>query len=45
MRADVILVMADGRVAESGSHEELMARGGLYTQSWTAQMGYQETCS
>ncbi len=28
--ADVICVMADGRVVEQGSHTELMAHGGLY---------------
>jgi ATP-binding cassette subfamily B protein len=38
MRADVIHVMAEGRVAESGSHQELLARGGLYARSWAAQM-------
>jgi ATP-binding cassette subfamily B protein len=41
MRADLIYVVDKGRVVESGSHEELMARDGLYTQSWTAQMAYQ----
>jgi ATP-binding cassette, subfamily B, bacterial len=41
MRADVIHVMVNGRVVESGSHEDLLARGGLYAQSWTSQMGYQ----
>ena len=29
-RADVIAVLADGRVAELGNHEELVAAGGLY---------------
>ncbi len=38
MRADIIHVMAAGRVAESGSHAELLARGGLYAKSWSAQM-------
>ncbi len=37
MRADIIHVMAEGRIAESGSHQELLARGGLYAQSWTTQ--------
>lgn len=38
MYADVIHVMRSGQIVESGSHEELLTRGGLYAQSWTAQM-------
>ncbi len=38
MRADVIHVMQQGQLVESGSHAELLARGGLYAQSWLAQM-------
>jgi len=38
MCADVVHVMQDGRVVESGSHDELVARGGLYHESWTKQM-------
>ena len=30
MRADRILVISEGRVAEEGSHDELVAAGGLY---------------
>jgi ATP-binding cassette, subfamily B, bacterial len=38
MRADVIHVMGDGNIVESGSHQELVAQGGLYAQSWVTQM-------
>lgn len=38
MRADVIHVMHDGEIVESGSHAELLANNGLYAQSWSAQM-------
>jgi ATP-binding cassette subfamily B protein len=38
MCADVIHIMQHGRIVESGSHDELLARGGLYAQSWMAQM-------
>lgn len=38
MRASTIHVMDEGRIVESGSHHELLANGGLYAQSWNAQM-------
>jgi ATP-binding cassette, subfamily B, bacterial len=38
MRADIIHVMRSGRIVESGNHEELLAQGGLYAESWKAQM-------
>jgi ATP-binding cassette subfamily B protein len=38
MRADIIYVMHDGEIVESGSHQELLTRDGLYSQSWKAQM-------
>jgi ATP-binding cassette subfamily B protein len=41
MRADLIYVMGQGRVVESGSHEELVARGGPYSQVWSAQTVYE----
>jgi len=36
MQADVIHVMEQGRIVESGTHPELVKRGGLYAQSWEA---------
>lgn len=38
MRADVIHVMEAGRIVESGSHGELVARGGRYAQAWQEQV-------
>ena len=35
--ADQILVIDTGRVAESGSHESLLAAGGKYAQLWDEQ--------
>jgi ATP-binding cassette subfamily B protein len=37
MRADVIFVMDGGRVIETGSHDELVARAGPYARSWLGQ--------
>jgi len=38
MRADLIFVMKNGQIVESGNHEELVALGGLYSQSWRVQV-------
>lgn len=35
--ADYILVMEDGCIAESGTHEELLALGGIYRQVYDSQ--------
>jgi hypothetical protein len=34
---DLIIVLKDGSVAEQGTHEELLAKHGLYYDMWTAQ--------
>ena len=36
-RADQILVMVDGRVAERGDHEQLMAAEGVYAELYRTQ--------
>jgi len=38
MHADVIHVMVQGRIVESGSHQRLLEQSGLYAESWTRQI-------
>jgi ABC-type multidrug transport system fused ATPase/permease subunit len=40
---DRILVIDEGRVVEDGSHDDLLARGGLYAELWNEQYGEIET--
>jgi len=35
--ADEILVVTDGEITERGSHEELVAKGGLYAELYRYQ--------
>lgn len=39
---DRIIVMSQGRVVESGTHDALLAGGGAYAQMWQIQEGGQE---
>ena len=41
--ADQILVLDKGRVAERGTHDELLAQAGLYTQLHSMQFGTDQT--
>lgn len=41
--ADLILVMKDGDVIESGSHEELLAEGGFYADLYNSQFETKQT--
>ena len=40
--ADQIVVLDAGRVAERGTHSELLARGGLYAELWARQAAERE---
>lgn len=39
VHCDIIYVLDEGRVIESGSHQELLKRGGQYTSLWNLQSG------
>ncbi|MEU6528657.1 ABC transporter ATP-binding protein [Streptomyces sp. NPDC046928] len=41
-RADRVVLMDHGRVAEDGTHEELLARGGRYAELWRTFLGQAE---
>ncbi len=40
--ADRVLVMENGRIVETGTHDELIAAGGLYHRMFTAQAAWYE---
>ena len=37
---DRIILISDGRLAEEGTHQELLARGGIYTELFETQSKY-----
>ena len=37
LAADEILVVKDGEICERGTHEELVGRGGIYTELYNTQ--------
>ena len=39
--SDVILVMKDGNIIEQGTHEELLAKGGVYNKLYNSQFAKQ----
>uniref|UniRef100_A0A8C2HFT0 ATP-binding cassette sub-family B member 6 n=1 Tax=Cyprinus carpio TaxID=7962 RepID=A0A8C2HFT0_CYPCA len=41
--ADVILVLRDGQIVERGRHEELLEKGGLYSDMWLKQQQATDT--
>ena len=42
LAADEILVMQDGRIAQRGSHQDLLRQGGLYARLYETQFGAAE---
>jgi len=39
MNLDKIIVLKDGKIAEAGSHTELLKKGGAYARLWSRQSG------
>ncbi|MFD2880105.1 ATP-binding cassette domain-containing protein [Paenibacillus rhizoplanae] len=44
MEADEIIVLDKGRIAERGTHEQLLKKGGMYYDIYTGQLDEEEVC-
>ena len=42
VNADEIIVLDQGRIAERGTHRNLMAKKGLYQKMWSRQQAVQQ---
>ena len=42
--ADLIIVLREGRVAEQGTHSELIDHGGLYSELWSSEFLFLFLC-
>ena len=43
VHAQKIVVLEKGRVAEAGTHDELLSRGGRYAKMWLTQQNEEES--
>ena len=41
--ADKIVVIDDGKINSQGTHQKLLAEGGLYTKMWNAHISARDT--